>query len=106
MNNIGILAYGSLIRNQGEEIKNVTANIIENVKTSFKVEFARKSKRRNGSPTLVTFEEGGAFFIAKIIVLKQDVSGVEAQSMLYRREINKVGSNKKYVSVSKPGLVF
>jgi len=106
MYNIGILAYGSLINEPGEEIKAVIAYCIENVKTPFKVEFLRSSKYRNEAPTLVPAEESsdyGDYIKAKILVLKDDISEKKATDILYRREINKVGSSKEYKQPLKPG---
>lgn len=105
MSNIGILAYGSLICDPGEEIQAVIDNLIEDVKTPFKVEFLRSSKCRDGAPTLVPVEESsnyGSCVKAKILVLKEDISEKEAYDMLYRRERNKVGSKKKYPKPAHP----
>ncbi len=44
MKRIGILAYGSLIDDPGEEIKGMLDHI-ENVETSFKIEFAHARKK-------------------------------------------------------------
>ncbi|KPK74577.1 MAG: hypothetical protein AMJ89_05945 [candidate division Zixibacteria bacterium SM23_73] len=106
MSKIGILAYGSLICDPGEEIQAAIDNFIENVKTPFKVEFLRKSKSRNGAPTLIPVEESsdyGDYAKAKILVLKEGVSKEEATHMLYRRERHKVGSGIKYEPRPKPG---
>lgn len=106
MNKIGILAYGSLTCDPGEEIQAVIANCIENVKTPFKVEFLRSSKSRDGAPTLVPVEEGsdyGDYVKAKILVLKKDVSEKEAKDKLYRREKHKVGSGIEYKPKPNPG---
>lgn len=106
MSNIGILAYGSLICDPGEEIQAVIAYCIENVETPFKVEFLRSSKCRDGAPTLVPAKENsnfGDYVKAKILVLKEDISEKEAKDMLYRRERNKVGNVIKYNPPKKPG---
>jgi hypothetical protein len=50
---VGILAYGSLIGNPGKEIKDATVEVVSGIKPPFKVEFARRSKKRSGAPTLV-----------------------------------------------------
>ncbi|KAA0002692.1 MAG: hypothetical protein FE043_03755 [Thermoplasmata archaeon] len=100
---IGILAYGSLIGNPGNEIKNATENRIRNVKTPFKVEFARSSTGRDGAPTLIPVEDGGAYVNAVIFVLKEHVTEKEAKDMLYRREMNKVGSQSEYSPPENPG---
>jgi len=89
MNNIGILAYGSLIDCPGQEIQAVIANRVEGVKTPFKVEFARRSLRRDGAPTLVPVEEGGVCVKAVILVLEEHISEKEAKNMLYRRKLTR-----------------
>ena len=95
MKKIGILAYGSLIDEPGPEIGPVIDYHLED-ETPFRVEFARESRTRGGAPTLVPVEEGGSTIKAIILVLKEYVSEEEAKDMLYRREINKTCSQKKY----------
>lgn len=92
---LGILAYGSLIDEPGEEIE---ATIVDRkeVLTPFNVEFARSSQTRNGAPTLVPVRNGGAKVKAVILVLEKSVSEKHAIDMLWRRERNVVGSNQKY----------
>ncbi len=102
MNHIGILAYGSLIDDPGQEIQSVIANRIECVITPFRVEFARKSSRRDDAQTLVPVEEGGTFVKAVILVLREGISEVNATNMLWRRETNRVGGNQTYTPVN-PG---
>jgi len=96
MNNIGILAYGSIINNPGEEIESSIVNRIINVMTPFKIEFARSSSTRKGAPTLIPVETGGKENIAQILVLDRNISEQEAVDMLWRRETHQVGSGKKY----------
>jgi len=95
MKKIGILAYGSLIDDPGSEIESVIVDRLE-VETRFRVEFARKSRIRGDAPTLVPVKEGGSTIKAKILVLKESISKEEAKNRLYRREINKIGSQKEY----------
>ena len=46
---IGIMAYGSLIADPGNEIQNRLDHFISDVETPFPVEYARRSgKTRNG----------------------------------------------------------
>lgn len=97
---VGILAYGSLIANPGEEIAGAIIDRRE-VMTPFKVEFARTSRERAGAPTLVPVTEGGASVRATLLVL--NVSEQEATDRLYRREINQVGSDKRYQPSDNPG---
>ncbi len=91
---VGILAYGSLIADPGQEIESAIVETKEEITTPFKVEFARSSKERQGAPTLVPVTDHGAPVCARIFVL--DVSEAEARDRLYRREINKVGSGRQY----------
>jgi cation transport regulator ChaC len=96
MSRIGILAYGSLIDQPGDEIKNVEADRI-NVETTFEVEFARSSATRGGAPTLVPVSKGGAKVKAVVIVLKDSVTEQQAMDMLWRRETHKkAGSRERY----------
>lgn len=92
---LGILAYGSLINNPGEEIKSLEIDRIKCV-TPFKVEFARKSSTRGNAPTLIPVNEGGGYVNAVIIVLKQGTELAKAKSILWRRECHKVNSDAEY----------
>ena len=92
---IGILAYGSLIANPGDEIQRVTVRNIEGIQTPFEVEYARSSSSRAGAPTLVPVEPGqGGRVIAQIFVLREVVTLQQAMDMLYRRELDKVGDEQ------------
>ena len=92
--NIGILAYGSLISDPGIEIEAATVRIIEDVETPFCIEFARSSRSRGGAPTLIPVSTGGLRVNGHIILV--NASTDEASDMLYRREIHKVGSRRRY----------
>ena len=96
---IGILAYGSLIPNPGEEIEAATVRRITGVETPFKVEFSRSSRVRDGAPPLVPVETGGAKVSGVVLVLRKSVSETAAQDMLYRRERNRVGSDDVYTDL-------
>lgn len=99
---IGILAYGSLIDDPGEELKRHTVNRLEDVQTPFSVEFAHSSRSRGGAPTLVPVEVGRAPVKATVLVLDESVSLEDAIDMLYRREVDDVGNlNRKYYPNSK-----
>ncbi|HEC36343.1 MAG TPA: hypothetical protein ENI39_07400 [Anaerolineae bacterium] len=88
---LGILAYGSLIADPGQELKRYIVRRIE-TRTPFQVEFARSSSGRAGAPTLVPVLDGKDEHVqAYILVLEEAVTEVEACNMLYRREINCVG---------------
>lgn len=89
-----MLAYGSLITNPGSELQAVTVGRTENVLTPFHVEYARSSGGRGGAPTLVPVEEGGAR--VRAVILEVSGSAADATDIVYRREINQVGSGKRY----------
>ena len=80
---VGILAYGSLIDEPGNELGPATVEIIRGVITPFTVEFARKSGSRGDAPTLVPHPDGG-HVMAAILVLNADINA--ASDMLWRRE--------------------
>src|SRR5947209_5290918 len=103
MGKIGILAYGSLINDPGDELSAATASRIESVDTPFNVEFARSSDSRDGAPTLVPVSEGGARVKAVILVLKDSITESEARDMLWRRETRRVGSGRGYDPPTVPG---
>jgi cation transport regulator ChaC len=96
VNSVGILAYGSLIKDPGCEIKAVISCKPKGVRTPFKVEFARKSSTRGDAPTLVPVKQGGASVKAVILVLEEQVSVDQAKDMLYRREIHQVCGKQSY----------
>lgn len=90
---LGILAYGSLISDPGTELLAVTVGRTENVPTPFPVEFARSSDGRGGAPTLVPFAGGSQ---VNAVIFTVDATPEEATNILYRREINQVGSGKVF----------
>lgn len=90
---LGILGYGSLITDPGEEILAVMRGRSENVQTPFPVEYARSSYGRGGAPTLVPFATGSQ---VNAVIFTVDATPEEAANILYRREINQVGSGKVY----------
>lgn len=55
---VGIIAYGSLLPDPGSEIEVATAEVIQDLVTPFPVEYARSSKKCDGSPTLVPSQAG------------------------------------------------
>lgn len=100
---VGILAYGSLSSDPGQEIRPLISRKVTGVKTPFAVEFARKSRTRGGAPTLVPVSTGGASVKATILVLEDHVSEVEATDMIWRRETRQIGSGKRYAAPTSPG---
>lgn len=91
---VGILAYGSLIGDPGEEIERARIGTVDGVLTPFRVEFARKSRCRGGAPTLVPVGDGGARVLGQVFVLNTPEN--EGADCLWRREINQVGSGRTY----------
>lgn len=100
---VGILAFGSLIDNPGDEIKELESHRIK-CETPFKVEFARISSTRCNAPTLVPVANNaiGSRVKAVLIVLKEGTSLLHAKSVLWRRECHKVGSSKGYKRYENP----
>lgn len=100
---IGILAFGSLIDNPGEEITELEIGRID-CETPFKIEFARISSYRNNAPTLVPVKENlrGKNTQAKIIVLADKTSLEDAKSILWRRECNKTDKSLKFEEPNNP----
>src|SRR5215813_6804585 len=101
---LGILAYGSLIDEPGDELKNATTETLtEGVITPFKVEFARSSKTRAGAPTLTPVDTGGAQVPARVFVLDPRFSEKEASDILWRRETGNTDTSRGYIAPMIPG---
>ena len=90
---VGILAYGSLIADPGDEMAPLIARRVPTV-TPFPVEFARLSGTRGGAPTVVPYSSGLPV-TAEVLVLRA-MSVDEARSLLWRRETRSEGSGKSY----------
>jgi hypothetical protein len=99
---VGILAFGSLITDPGSEVVSVRVDSI-NADTPFKVEFARSSRIRDGAPTLVPVEEGGAKVNAVVFVLAPSVTERQAGDILWRRETRRIGTGGRYRPRANPG---
>ncbi|MGD0383215.1 MAG: hypothetical protein ABSA77_06840 [Thermoguttaceae bacterium] len=99
---LGILAYGSLIDDPGDEIAAATWHR-RKMTTPFSIEFGRSSGTRGGAPTLVPVAAGGAPVNAVLLVLKDSVSEDDAASMLWRRETRSTDSTKRYIRPKHPG---
>ena len=99
---LGILAYGSLIDDPGDEIAAATSHR-KKMTTPFSIEFGRSSGTRGSAPTLVPVSSGGAPVNAVLLVLKDSVSEDDAASMLWRRETRKTDSTKRYIRPKQPG---
>ena len=80
---VGILAYGSLIDDPGDELTPHISRIIRDVVTPFSVEFARKSSSRGDAPTLVPHDDGAP---VRATILVVEASADHASNMLWRRE--------------------
>lgn len=98
---VGILAYGSLIDNAGPEIEAALTGRRLNVRTPFRVEFARASRKRGGAPTLVPVQQGGASVLGHILLV--NVCEEEAKDRLWRREVDKIGLGGRYSDRIDPG---
>lgn len=82
---IGIIAYGSLVSDPGDEIKRATSELLGGLKTPFPVEFARSSGTRGGGPTLIP-HEAGASVSCSLFVLQDGIRLEAARDILFRRE--------------------
>jgi hypothetical protein len=102
MEKIGIVAFGSLIDDPGEEIEamEIRNERRQEVETPFAVEFARSSRGRAGAPTLVPFPHG-CKVKAKVIVIHSSTLEY-AKDCLWRRELNKVGQGGHYTAHRNP----
>ena len=101
---IGILGFGSLIENPGNDIHELEFERVE-CETPFKVEYARISSSRDNAPTLVPVsdESKGKNVTAVIIILKDDTTIKYAETILWRRECHIKNTSKNlYTSKTKP----
>jgi hypothetical protein len=104
-NKVGILAFGSLVHDPGQELKPKIAMRIK-TKTPFGIEYGRYSgKTRGGAPTLVPHPRGSPV-AAEILVLNDDVSIEEATNMLWRRETGMIGTGETYTRGTSPNSVL
>jgi hypothetical protein len=101
---VGILAYGSLITDPGNEIG---PKILMRIKTQtpFPVEYGRLSQTRAGAPTLVPHHKGSPVS-GMILVLDGSVSSDEARDILWRRERRKIGTGQRYVDGKSANSVW
>ena len=104
MNDIGILAYGSLINDPGVEIEPLIARRVS-TQTPFPVEYARLSQSRGGGPTVVPHSSGRPVR-AEILVFRDGVSLAQAQDLLWRREVRKEGTGRRYSLGDGPNSVL
>ena len=102
MCHLGILAYGSLIEEPGKEIKPIIRERISGVETPFCIEFARSSAKRDGAPTVIPTESGGARVQATILVLEENISVERAQDLLWRRETGTESPDTHYKKPANP----
>jgi hypothetical protein len=93
MDTIGILAYGSLIEDTGQEILGLLQKRITTT-TPFPVEFAPLSRSRGEAPTLIPFENGNAVN-AQILVLDGRTTIERVSNILYQRETR--NPNRNYI---------
>jgi len=97
---IGILAYGSLIDDPGDELEKAIVTTLDTT-TPFVVEYGRKSINRGGAPTMTISVKGGANVNAKILVLDSNIDLKMAKDMLYRRELSIPDLTREYI---EPGV--
>ena len=103
MPRIAIVAFGSLIEDPGDEICPLLTDRINGVRTPFSIEFARSSSTRDGAPTLIPVDVGGAPVNAVLLVLDATIDLGEAKSLLWRRETRREFSGKRYARPANPG---
>jgi hypothetical protein len=60
------------------------------------VEFARRSSRRSGAPTLAPVETGGCRVDGALLLLDAGIDLDHAHHLLYRREVNQAGTELTY----------
>jgi cation transport regulator ChaC len=94
-NNICIFAYGSLISNLGEDLKNHVVDKIDK-ESPFKVEYVRKSSSRGYAPTLTRYEDGSKVN-GMIIVLDLKNEPIKVKEWLRKRE---EAQNIKYIKTA------
>ncbi len=101
---LGILAYGSLIDEPGDELAGHITRIVRNITSPVAVEFARKSLSRGNGPTLVPYADGA---YVKSAILLLDCSIREATDMLWRRETRTLDTGRGYpgARVDQPNAV-
>jgi len=104
VSSIGILAYGSLVRDPGIEIGPVIVQRIS-ARTPFPVEYARFSGTRGGAPTVVPHSSGNPV-TAEVLVLSDSMSLEEAKNLLWRRETRNEGSGRAYQERFGPNAVL
>lgn len=99
---IAILAYGSLIWNPGDEIKQHTISVLD-VICPFKIEYARKSSTREDAPVLVKLSDEPGKTNAKLFVTDlhtSDENKAFVKEMIRQRE----DCGEKYVKVLEKPL--
>lgn len=94
-NSIGILAYGSLIDEPGNELEELIIDRIH-CQTPFNVEFARLSETRSNAPTLVPYQDGSPVKAVILVLDHNRVTLSQAESMLWRRETRTTDTTKNY----------
>lgn len=99
---IGILAFGSLIDDPGDELQSVIDERKEGVITPFNIEYGRKSSKRGNAPTLIPVSTGGQKVKATLLILREELTLEEVKNRLYRRETNNVGTNWSYTERKNP----
>lgn len=91
----GILAFGSLIDDLGDELSAAIKGDPILASTPFPVEYGRFSLSRGGAPTLVPHLSGGKV-TARILPLASACSDKFARDILYRREVRSKDQSREY----------
>ena len=83
---VGILAYGSLLSELGEELAALVIDQIDAVETPFSVELARACSCRDHAPTLAPVETSGAPVRGAILLAGPSAAEEAVTNALWRRE--------------------
>ncbi|MCU7550426.1 hypothetical protein OCK74_14995 [Chitinophagaceae bacterium LB-8] len=100
---LGILAYGSLVDDPGPELKPLIVDRIP-CQTPFNVEYARLSAGRSDAPTVIPVAGEGKPVKAFILVLADNITQLQAESMLWRREIRTSDLLRTYRRPEEPHI--
>jgi hypothetical protein len=104
---IGLLAYGSLRWSPGGLQEALDLALAVDVETPFAIEFARTSRWRDGCPTLIPVESGGSRVAAAVIPFREGISVPDAQTRVWRRELlQTTGTYDREANAGSPNKVY
>lgn len=95
---IGIITYGSVLNDPGQEIQANIVGKIFDIITPFKIEFARKSTTRGNAPTLTCVDNIGSQVKGAILELDTRITMYNASDLLWRRETRQSIESKRHYS--------